>query len=595
MSKKLTNKQIKVGLSVIWQFFKDHRKAVGILFLVNIVIAIGNGVVPYLTGSLFDSILDPTGTLAVLDFNIPKLPLLLSLLFLIQAAIAGVDYYKNPIREKIAFHARFDYQIKAYHKILDLPISFHKQHKIGKITSKLDQAGWGMQTLIARMLSSAGTELLTVLVATLIIFSINVKISIFVLIGLIIFLALARDSVKKAGNMENKYWTSWEDAYGNAYDSVINASTVKQAATEEYEKQKIKKGFIEKILPLWLRKTTIWTELHFYQRVSIIMVQITVLVWSVGLVINGQMTIGQLIAYNSYLGMMFGPFVNIFDMIETIQSGFANINAVEKIIALPSENYHPKNAIDIDEVRGDVEFKNVSFQYDSGKPVLKDISFKVKAGEVIALVGESGVGKSTTIDLLSGFNFPKTGQVLVDGHNIKKIDLTLLRSKIAVVPQEVVLFNDTIKKNIAYGSFKATDKEVEEASRKAHALDFIKKFPKKWGQVVGERGVKLSVGQKQRVAIARAILRDPRILILDEPTSALDAQSESIIDKSLTELMTGRTTFIVAHRLSTVRKADQILVFEEGKIVERGRHEELLKKPKGVYKKLYELQIGLHA
>lgn len=595
MSKKLTGKQIKVGLRVIWEFFKDHKKAVGILFLVNIIIAIGNGVVPYLTGSLFDSILDPNGTLQFLGFDILKLPLMLSVLFLIQVAIAGINYYKDPIQEKIAFHARFDYQIKAYKKLLDLPISFHKKHKLGKITTKFDMAGWGMQTLIARMMSSSGTELLTVAVALAIIFAINIKMAIFVSVGLLFFLSMAEDSVKKAGNHEEKYWDAWEDAYGDAYDVVVNTATVKQAAAEEHEKENIAKGFMGNILPLWIRKTTIWNDLRFYQQSTIIFVQVVIFVWSIQLVTMGSMTIGQLIAFNAYLGMLFGPFVRVFDMIETIQSGFTNIHSLEKILATPSENYHPKNAVKIDEIHGDIEFEKVSFHYDTGKPVLRDISFKAKAGEVIALVGESGVGKSTTIDLLTAFNFPKKGQIKIDGHDIKKIDLTLLRSKIAMVPQEVVLFNDTIKKNIQYGSFKATDKEIEEAAKKAHALDFIKKFPKKWKQIVGERGVKLSVGQKQRVAIARAVLRDPRILILDEPTSALDAKSESIIDQSLTELMRGRTTFIVAHRLSTVRKADQILVFEEGKIVERGRHEELIKKPNGVYRKLYELQIGLHA
>ena len=173
--------------------------------------------------------------------------------------------------------------------------------------------------------------------------------------------------------------------------------------------------------------------------------------------------------------------------------------------------------------------------------------------------------------------------------------LRKLRQQIAVVPQEVVLFNDTIKTNIKYGNFTATDEEIKKAAVKAHALDFIEKFPEKWEQVVGERGVKLSVGQKQRVAIARAILRSPRILVLDEPTSALDAGSEKIITDSLDELMKGRTTFIIAHRLSTVRKADKILVFKEGKVIESGTHDELLKLEGGEYRRLYELQIGLHA
>ncbi len=226
--------------------------------------------------------------------------------------------------------------------------------------------------------------------------------------------------------------------------------------------------------------------------------------------------------------------------------------------------------------------------------MLKNINFQVNPGEVIALVGESGVGKSTLIDLLSGYNFARTGQVLIDSVNIKRLDLKKLRGQIAVVPQEVVLFSDTIETNIKYGNFDASRKEVEEAAKLAHALDFINRMPKKWKQIVGERGYKLSVGEKQRVAIARAILRDPKILILDEPTSALDAKSEKIIQESLEELMKNRTTFIIAHRLSTVRRADKILVFKDGEIVETGQHDELLKIENGVYRHLYELQIGLH-
>jgi ABC-type multidrug transport system fused ATPase/permease subunit len=186
------------------------------------------------------------------------------------------------------------------------------------------------------------------------------------------------------------------------------------------------------------------------------------------------------------------------------------------------------------------------------------------------------------------------GEVRIDGNLIQRFDLKNLRSQIAVVPQEVVLFNDTIKTNIKYGNFKASDEEVKDAARKAHAHEFIERFPDKWDQVVGERGVKLSVGQKQRVAIARAILRNPKILILDEPTSALDAGSEKIISQSFDELMKGKTTFIIAHRLSTVRKADKILVFKEGRIIESGTHTELLKIEGGEYRRLYELQIGLH-
>ena len=207
-------------------------------------------------------------------------------------------------------------------------------------------------------------------------------------------------------------------------------------------------------------------------------------------------------------------------------------------------------------------------------------------------MGESGVGKSTLVDLISYYYKPSSGKILIDGHNIKNLDLKFLRSQIAVVPQEIMLFNDTVKNNIKYGSFGASDEEILRAASLAHADEFINNFPKKYEQVVGERGIKLSMGQKQRVALARAFLRNPKILILDEPTSALDAKSEKFIQESLSELMKGRTTFIIAHRLSTVREVDKIFVLHEGEIKESGTHDELINKKSGFYRRLYELQMG---
>jgi ABC-type multidrug transport system fused ATPase/permease subunit len=210
------------------------------------------------------------------------------------------------------------------------------------------------------------------------------------------------------------------------------------------------------------------------------------------------------------------------------------------------------------------------------------------------LVGESGVGKSTTISLISGYYFPTQGNVLIDGIDTRKLNLTTLRQQIAVVPQEVALFNDTLLANIRYGSFGASHENVVRVAREAHMEEFISGLPHGYETIVGERGIKLSVGQKQRVAIARAILRNPAILILDEPTSALDAHTEQIVTEALEKLMRGKTTFIIAHRLSTVRKADVVLVFQKGKIVEKGTHNELVAKEGGVYRRLYDYQIGLH-
>ena len=247
------------------------------------------------------------------------------------------------------------------------------------------------------------------------------------------------------------------------------------------------------------------------------------------------------------------------------------------------------------ELKGRVTFKDVHFTYSAGQPeVLTGIDLDIQPGQVVAMVGESGVGKSTSVHLISGYYFPTTGSVEVDGIDTRRLDLTELRQQIGVVPQEVALFNDSIMANIRYGTFGASDEAVRAAAAEAHMDGFIATLPEGYDTLVGERGIKLSVGQKQRVAIARAILRDPRILILDEPTSALDAETERVVTGALERLMKGRTTFIIAHRLSTVRSADVILVFQKGRIAERGTHAELIQIPDGIYRKLYEYQIGLH-
>ena len=264
----------------------------------------------------------------------------------------------------------------------------------------------------------------------------------------------------------------------------------------------------------------------------------------------------------------------------------------ERVFLERQEVYAPEGAVSFAPLKGSVKFENVSFQYGNGQPeILKDVSFAVKSGEIVALVGESGVGKSTIVSLISGYYFPSRGAVYVDDADTREFNLTSLRKQIAVVPQEIALFNDTIKENIRYGTFQAGERDIKDAAQKAHIDEFIETLPLQYETVVGERGVKLSVGQKQRVAIARAVLRDPRILILDEPTSALDSRTERYITESLEELMQGRTTFIIAHRLSTVRKADRILVFDKGRLVEEGTHAELMKINGGIYCGLYEHQI----
>lgn len=587
---KITKESLYTGFKVLLKYLGQYRKRIVVLSVMGIFSALANGVVPYIAGTFFDAIISP-GTYEVLSYVFPLYIALLILWAVVQSIAYILDWRSTLLSEYFSNTVWLDYIAAGFSRLLLLPMSFHKQHKIGEISGKINTAGNLLETIAGRIVIDLAPQILSIIIALLIAFILKPLPAVFLVLGLIVYVFVLIRKVPPLAGYQKEYWEQINKSMGDGYDAVVNALAVKQATAEEYEQEKVSIK-MKAAVPMWMRQMNIWGALNLYQRFTILITQVIIFLISVYYIHQGTMTLGELLAFNAYAAMIFGPFVVIARQWQTIQNGIITIEQAEKILQTEPEKYVPVNAIST-EIRGDISFRNVGFGYNEGRPVLQNISFEVKAGQVIALVGESGVGKSTLVDLISAYHFATEGEVFIDGHPIKQLDLKKFRSQIAVVPQEVVLFNDTIKTNIKYGNFHTTDEQMKEAARKAHALDFIEKFPEKWEQIVGERGVKLSVGQKQRVAIARAILREPRILILDEPTSALDAGSEKIITESLNELMKGRTTFIIAHRLSTVRKADKILVFKEGRIVESGTHAELLKIEGGEYRRLHELQIGL--
>ncbi len=308
------------------------------------------------------------------------------------------------------------------------------------------------------------------------------------------------------------------------------------------------------------------------------------------LVQANEVTVGELFSFVLYTTFIGGSIAGLGDIYSQLQK---SVGASERIMEILAETDEKEGLVTSLRLEGRIQFKNVAFSYPTRAdlPVLKAIDFEIDAGQKIALVGPSGSGKSTITSLLLRYYQLNEGAVLVDGKPINEYPLSNYRSNIGVVPQEVILFGGTIRENIAYGKPTATDQEIEEAARKANALDFILTFPERMNTLVGDRGVKLSGGQRQRVAIARAILKDPKILILDEATSSLDAESERLVQDALENLMEGRTTIIIAHRLSTIRKVDRILVIKEGAIAESGSHDELTDKSNGIYSNLLKLQF----
>jgi subfamily B ATP-binding cassette protein MsbA len=309
-------------------------------------------------------------------------------------------------------------------------------------------------------------------------------------------------------------------------------------------------------------------------------------------ILAGEMTLGDFIMYIFFVGMLAAPLIQMSSIGTQLSEALAGLDRIREIKAMATEDEEDASREPLGELRGEVVFEDVSFEYDAGVPVLRQVSFKAAAGTTTALVGSSGSGKSTLISLVMAFNRPRSGRVLVDGRDLATVRLRDHRSQLGVVLQDNFMFDGTVTDNIRFSRPNAALSDVVAVSRIAHCDEFVDKFPNKYDTIVGERGVKLSGGQRQRVAIARAILADPRILILDEATSSLDSESEALIQDGLHTLREGRTTFVIAHRLSTIRSADQILVMEGGQVVERGTHDQLLR-ANGRYRQLYDRQYKI--
>jgi subfamily B ATP-binding cassette protein MsbA len=309
-------------------------------------------------------------------------------------------------------------------------------------------------------------------------------------------------------------------------------------------------------------------------------------------IVNGNLTTGEFFSFTLFLGFMIAPIVQISNIGSQLTEAFAGLDRTEELLNMNPEDDPEVRTTLLGPIQGNVVFEGVSFAYEEGKEVLKDISFEAPAGTVTALVGTSGSGKTTIAGLAASYLTPVNGLVTVDGHDVSKVKLNTFRNQLGVVLQDDFLFEGTIRENILFPRPNASEQDLVSAVRAAYVHEFTDRFEQGLDTLIGERGVKLSGGQRQRIAIARAILANPRILILDEATSNLDTESEAFIQESLKTLMRGRTTFVIAHRLSTIRQADQILVIEQGRIVERGRHEDLVEK-KGRYYELYTYQARI--
>jgi len=580
----------RAGLLALWKLIQPEKKGFYIIAFLGVFSAALNGSVPYLTGKFFDALTNyvKDEITVVVVFGV------LSVWFAAQFFSNAIDWYTAHLFRSLDTRLEMRIQSEGLTYLLRLPMSYHKRERMADIVDTISRAGWMTSNALGAMVDIA-PQLFAVLVGIGIAMYINVQLACVLILGAVVYSIILTRVARNSGEIFRRGHKLWNTAWGDITSVIPHVEAVKASTSESFEETKTKDAYFKKAYIPWMKMENVWSYTNLYQRVVILIVQSTIFVGSIFFVSNGSITLGELVAFNGYSLMFLGPFVAFGYRWQSIQNGVVGaLRLQERVLSQESEIYTPENAIVTPSLKGNVVFNNVAFQYEDGDAnVITNASFEVKEGQTAALVGESGGGKSTVIGLLLAYYFPTRGSIIVDGIDTRKFNLTEYRSQIAVVPQEVALFNDTVENNIKYGSFSASKDAVRRAAVIAQADTFIQSLPKGYDTIVGERGVKLSVGQKQRIAVARAILRDPRILILDEPTSALDSKTEHDLTRALEQLMKGRTTFIIAHRLSTVRKADKIIVLKGGHIGEIGSHDELMKKQNGEYRRLYEQHIGL--
>ncbi len=480
---------------------------------------------------------------------------------------------------------------KVQRQIINLPISYFDNTKSGELVSRIMTDVEGVRNLVGTGLVQMFGGVLTSIASLIIMININFWMTIYVLLPMILFGFVSMKAFGYIRPIFRKRGQINAEVTGRLNESLNGIRVIKGFNAEKQEVKVFEKG-VERLFEN-VKKSLTSTSL-ITSAATLLMGIAGVIIMGAGgsLILDNQMTIGDFFAFTLYLGFMVAPIVQMSNIGSQITEAFAGLDRMEEVLNLEREGLEPGREQSLPEIKGDISFKNVSFAYEEGKDVINGISFEAPSGSVTALVGSSGSGKTTIAGLAASFLKPKSGTVTIDGLDLSHVKLDSFRSRLGVVLQDDFLFEGTIRENILFPRPDASEAEVDEAVKAAHVNEFTDRFEDGLNTLIGERGVKLSGGQRQRVAIARAILADPNILILDEATSNLDTESEALIQESLGKLMQGRTTFVIAHRLSTIRKADQILVIEDGKIVERGKHDELIAK-EGRYFALYTYQARI--
>ena len=575
--RKVTIRQ--VFSTIIW----PRRKQLFIGLILIIISRLASLVLPGATKFLIDEVI-PSNDLEQLKWLI----LAVVLAIFVQAV---TSYSLTQILSVEAQHLISKLRSKVQQHIIKLPIRFFDNSKTGELVSRIMTDVEGVRNLVGTGFAQMIGGGLAAIISLVLLISISPSMTAFVLLPVLIFGLVSLKAFSKIRPIFRERGKINAQVTGRLTETLGGIRVIKGFNAENQEIKTFEKGVEE----LFLNVKASLTATSFVTSAGALLLGLA----SAGImglggyqIMQGEMTFGDFLAFTLYLGFMIAPIVQMSNIGSQLTEAFAGLDRTEEIMNMPLESDDKKRTVQLEVIKGDIRFENVSFAYESGKDVVKGISFDAPAGSVTALVGTSGSGKTTIAGLAATFLNPDGGVVYLDGYDLQSITLDAFRAQLGVVLQDDFLFEGTIRENILFPRPDSSEAQLEMAVKAAHVHEFTDRFEQGLDTLIGERGVKLSGGQRQRIAIARAILADPRILILDEATSNLDTESESLIQASLKELMHGRTTFVIAHRLSTIRQADQILVIEQGQVVEQGRHEELLAK-KGRYFELYTYQARI--
>jgi subfamily B ATP-binding cassette protein MsbA len=517
-----------------------------------------------------------------------RFALLLTLLFLTQAFFSFINRYNIAyVGERVVT----DLRQQLYRHLMSLSLRFFADRRTGELISRVMSDVTTLQAAVTDNVVTLLQQTLTLVGGVILLFWLDWQLTSVILIGVPLITLTIVYLGRKIRNASREVQDRLAEASAVAEESIGGIRIVKSFAAEAYEIARFT-GKIEETFMAAMQRTKILAILAptigFLAFMSI-----TLTLWFGGYqVIQGRLSPGELVAFLIYTMMVASPIAAFSGLYSQFQSALGATERLFELLDTKPDIADLPHAYVLPPIIGQVTFEQVSFEYDTTIPVLHQIDLEAKPGQIIALVGPSGAGKTTLVNLIPRFYDVTTGCITIDGHDIRQVTGASLRQQIGIVPQETVLFSDTIAANIRYGRFEATQAEIEAAARAANAHEFIMNTPSGYNTLVGERGIKLSGGQRQRVAIARAILKDPRILILDEATSSLDSESEQLVQEALERLMRSRTTFVIAHRLSTILNADWIIVLDRGRIVEQGSHADLLRK-EGFYYKLHTMQFKL--